>query len=128
MNQPSRLDYNELRTACHEIALRAMWERLPLDLSNLEPLSEKLFIEARSYEEFITGVSRDPNMIIRAVRYLSYVHAIPPMRDDIIWFTNSMTVLLELACPIINVAHAGAEQLFKDIEDGIADSRSDYTI
>jgi hypothetical protein len=32
-------------------------------------------------------------------RYLAEVHAMPPMKKDILWFRYMLEVLVELACP-----------------------------
>jgi hypothetical protein len=68
---------------------------------------------------------RDPNLIVRAVQYLALTHAIPPMRDDTSWFQDMLAVLIELACPNCG-ATPELEPFFRDVERGIAVSRSDF--
>jgi hypothetical protein len=120
-----KLDIDDLRTACHEVARATMWEQRPIDESIIDAHSERLFRIAREHEEFITGQGRDPNLIIRAVRYLAHAHAIPPMRDDVHWFSTMLWTLIELACPNTGTTQ-DLETFFRDIEEGIAVARADY--
>jgi len=89
-------------------------------------VAKRFFDIAIEHEEFVVGQERDPNLITRAVAYLAHTHAIPPMRDDTRWFSDMLGVLLELACPNMGVPQE-FDRFYKDIEDGIANSRSDFT-
>jgi hypothetical protein len=120
-----KLDTEDLRTACHEVARATMLEQRPIDASIISSHTERLLGIARENEEFIIGQGRDPNLITRAVRYLAHVHAIPPMRDDLNWFSNMLQALIELACPNTE-ATCDLETFFRDIEDGIAVARANY--
>jgi hypothetical protein len=120
-----KLDVDDLRSACHEVAKSTLWEQRPIDAALIEAHAEKLFRIAQGHEEFIIGQGRDPNLIARAVRYLDHAHAIPPMADDERWFSNMLEALIELACPN-TVVTKEMETFFSDIEEGISIARSSY--
>ena len=120
-----KLNRDELKAACYEVATNTMWDRRPVDVDSIQAVAAKFFEIAEFHEEFVTGQGRDPNLIIRAVRYLNHVHAMPPMRDDTRWFDDMLQVLVELACP--NTGASRDQELFyQDIEQGIAESRANY--
>lgn len=120
-----KLDRDELAAACNEVASNTMWDLRPVDVDSIEAVAAKFFEIAESREQFVTEEGRDPNLIIRAVRYLNHVHAMPPMRSDTQWFDDMLQVVIELACPN-EEASPHLEAFFKDIETGIAQSRADY--
>jgi hypothetical protein len=120
-----KLDHDELKAACYEVATNTMWDRRPVDVDSIQAVSAKFVEIAEFHEQFVTGQGRDPNLIIRAVRYLNHVHAMPPMRDDTRWFNDMLQVLIELACPS-EEASADLEGFFEDIETGMAQSRAYY--
>jgi hypothetical protein len=120
-----KLNREELKAACYEVATNTMWERRPVDVASIEAVAAQFFKIAEENEEFIVGQGRDPNLIVRAVRYLNHAHAMPPMRDDTHWFYDMLQVLIELACPNTGASRE-LEAFYQDIEEGIAESRADY--
>lgn len=119
------LDVSDLRAACYEVARGTMWDLRPIDASIIERHAEQLFTIAQNYEDYLKQQGRDPNIIARAVRYLAHVHAMPPMSNDVRWFTSMLMVLIELVCPN-TVVSRDAEFFFRDIEMGIACARAEY--
>jgi hypothetical protein len=120
-----KLNREELRAACYDVATNTMWVQRPVDVASIEAVSARFFKIAEDQEQFVTELGRDPNLIVRAVRYLNHAHAMPPMRDDTKWFYDMLQVLIDLACPNTG-ASPELEIFFRDIEEGIAASRSDY--
>ena len=125
MEKQNNFDKNALIKACKKVASQTLWQTPnPIDITDIidseqiKQTTQKYFEEALRHVEFITEQKRDPNLITRAVLYLSESHAMPPMKEDITWFSNMLEALIELACP--NVIHSGksAEFLY-DVEDGI---------
>ena len=119
------LNRDELKAACYEVATNTMWDLRPVDVDSIQAVAAKFFQIAESHGQFVTEQGRDPNLLIRAVRYLNHVHAMPPMRDDTRWFDDMLQVLIGLACPD-EEASAELEAFFQDIEQGIAQSCADY--
>lgn len=120
-----KLDRDELKAACYAVATNTMWEQRPVDVDAIQTVAAKFVEIAKFHEQFVVEQGRDPNLIVRAVRYLDHVHAMPPMRDDTRWFDDMLQVLVELACP--NTGASRDQELFyQDIEEGIAQSRADY--
>jgi hypothetical protein len=122
MGKFQKLDQKELKVACFGVARNTMWDRRPIDVAKIEFVADQLYKIAIDYNDFITEQRRDPNIITRAVMYLSTTHAIPPMRDDIRWFSDMLAVLVELACPN-TIGSNGSDQFYHDIEKGIASSK-----
>lgn len=119
------LNRDELRAVCFEVARETMHEKRPVDVGLIQDLADQFFRGAADYEDFVAGQNRDPNLIIRAVRYLLSRHAIPPMRDDTRWFGDMLDALLELACPN-TIADPEDDAFFRDIETGLAIARSSF--
>lgn len=117
------LDVPDLKEACFNLARNTMWERRPVDLAGIQAHADKLFNETEVFVEFVVGQGRDPNMVTRAVIYLDQIHAIPPMKNDVSWFYNMLSAVIELACPNM-VTTKETLEIFKDIETGISISRA----
>jgi len=121
---PSRrgLDEEALRSACDEMARIAIWQTTPIDLAEIQKVSDTYFQEAVRYLEFINDQGCDPNLLDRAVNYLVTL-ALPSMLNDLRWFSEKLEVLVELACPSV-IQSKSTARFFSDIEKGIAKSRS----
>jgi hypothetical protein len=102
-----------------------MWQREPIDVCQIETLSEAFFKRAEESVEFVIEAGRDPNVVTRCVAYLARAHAIPPMRDDTNWFGDMFECLLELSVPNCG-GNAESENFYRDLEEGLSVSRSDY--
>lgn len=62
-------------------------------------------------------LEEDPNIVLRAVRYLRH-DAIPPHGKDTAWFRHGLAALVGLACPT-NLAGPEGEPFFADIRRGM---------
>ena len=82
---------------------------------------------ALTHEDCIVEAGRDPNLLRLCVEYLEKTQAIPSMADDTCWFADMLSVLVELAVPN-TIAGAESERLYREIEAGIAVSRSAYAL
>jgi hypothetical protein len=118
-----KLNRDELKDACYQVATNTMWDLRPVDVADIQSVADKFFRIAEQQADLVSD--RDPNLVVRAVRYLNHAHAIPPMRDDTQWFSDMLQVLVELACPD-NAGSPELEPFYRDIEEGIAISRADY--
>jgi hypothetical protein len=74
----------ELKSACFDLARTTKRSQKPIDAALLSSLSDKFEKIARDCIEESLG--RDIPLIVKAIRYLNQVHAIPPMDDDTKWF------------------------------------------
>jgi hypothetical protein len=116
------LNTEALHAACLEVARATLWnpdsEKKSTE-KKIEALAEKLHTVALHHLEFITETNRDPNLLVRAVRYLAHTHAIPPMRDDTGWFLDMLQVLIELACPNTDLPPRG-KAFIADLRRGLS--------
>ena len=105
-----------LEQACFELARTTKWTKKPIDSSEISELSPRLMDIARSYVSAPLAI--DIPLITKAVRYLTHVHAIPPMGDDTRWFQNMLAAVLEIARPN-SVFDEQEQEFLRDMLDGI---------
>ena len=128
MGKNNLLNKEALFEACKKVANNTLWQTpSPNKLSDIidseqkQKTIQKYFEESLNYVDFIVEQKRDPNLITRAVLYLSQSQAIPPLKDDIEWFSNILAALVELACPNVILTKETIIFLY-DIEEGIKES------
>ena len=113
------LNLEDLKAACFEVAQHTKWERKPQLVSDIQDLANKFYKRASKKAKEINEAEEDPEIVNRAVWYLSQVHAIPPMKDDVKWFNDMLEALLELALPNSYVAVGKPQQFLQDLIRGI---------
>jgi hypothetical protein len=121
----SRLDEDDLREACLDLARVVLASSQP-QVSNdiLETVAARFEREAVDFAPMVARAGRDPNLLVRALRYIVDAHALPLMGTDMDWFRQTLTCLVELAVPGIALSDKGGAFL-RDVEDGIRQSLSD---
>lgn len=99
------MDENKLLEVCFMLAENLMWkkdaapiEKLPEDISELNDMTNKFIKIAKQHYYQVEGLSDGSEIILGAIRYLN-VQAIPPLRGDYDWFSNSLSTLLEICNP-----------------------------
>ncbi|HEV2100063.1 MAG TPA: hypothetical protein VGR45_14220 [Stellaceae bacterium] len=119
------LDKDALNAACFSLAQSNKWERRPIDVASIEILAKRLVDISSDHISYLEGQGRDPNIIVRAIRYIEHHNDIGPHGDRTDWFFYVLQALIELACP--NTASTiECEAFYHDIEDGISEARADY--
>jgi hypothetical protein len=113
------LDLKDLRLACFDAAASAKWELKPQPVEDIQKLAGKFFEIAFERAKEINEINEDSQIVNRAVWYLAQVHAIPPMRDDVRWFSEMLEALLELALPNTLVAVGKPQAFLQDLLKGI---------
>lgn len=106
----------ELEKACLDLALAIKIVDQPITSDEARALAGKYVDMAISFTSEPLDI--EPALIARAVRYLTHTHAIPPMRDDVQWFTNMLSALLEVARPN-SVPDDKSKEFLKDMAEGI---------
>jgi hypothetical protein len=121
----SRLDEDELRDACRDLARVVLAAGQPL-VSNdiLETLAARFEREALDFAPMVARAGRDPNLLTRAMAYIVDAHALPLMGTDMEWFRQTLACLVELAVPGIALSERGGAFL-RDLQEGIAQSLGD---
>ena len=112
------LNSEALYAACLDVARSTLWSEPPNPSDEIDALAHRFYAIAISHSEFIADQSRDPNLLVHAIRYLAYTHAIPPMKSDTRWFQDMLEVLVELACPNSNLPPAG-KNFLREIRTGL---------
>jgi len=118
------LQDNMLRVVCFKLARNRLWQMRLIDAAKVQSLADSFYEIAINHLELIGSKNRDPNLLIRALRLLEQIDAVPPAEDEQQWFQHSLSVLIELACPSVRHTEESAEFL-TDVEDGIVEARSE---
>jgi hypothetical protein len=112
-------DDEDLKNACFDLARTTKWSQKPIDAELLSSLATKFEEIARNCLSM--PLNRDIPLIVKAIRYLTHVHAIPPMDDDTMWFYNMLSVVVEISRP--NTVVGEREKLFlEEMLQGIHES------
>jgi hypothetical protein len=118
------LQENILHVVCFKLARNRLWQMRLIDAAKVERLADSFYEIAINHLELIGSKNRDLNLLVRAVRFLEQIDAIPPTEDEQQWFQHSLSVLIELACPSIRHTDESAEFL-TDVQEGIREARSE---
>jgi hypothetical protein len=111
-----------LRVACFKLARNRLWQMRLIDAEEVECLADSFYEIAINHVELIGTKNRDPNLLIRAVRFLALIDGDSPTEDDPQWFQQSLSMLIELACPSVRHTDESCEFL-DDLESGIVEAR-----
>lgn len=115
-------DKEGLWAACYHIANQKSYEGRPVDVKVIKRLADILYTNALFYRDYLEGLNVDPNVLVRAVRYLASTHTNPYLNDDqrlISWFSNSLDILIELVSPHVKISYDSALFL-KDVQAGVS--------
>lgn len=120
----TKLDTEALNIACFSLAKSSKWEKGPVDVDTINALAKAFAQSAEGHADYLQGQQRDPNIVIRAIRYIEHHHG-EPWGDQTYWFDTMLQVLIEVACP--NAQATSASELFyRDLEEGIRQARTDF--
>ena len=111
-----------LRVACFKLARNRLWQMRLIDAEEVECLADSFYEIAINHVELIGTKNRDPNLLVRAVNFLELIDGDSPTEDDSQWFQQSLSMLIELACPSIRHTDESCEFL-EDLESGIVEAR-----
>ena len=110
-----------LLDVCKTVVLSIEWSVESTDPLQTEILAAKLFVIAK--QRIGLYGNYDVALITRAVRYLSHVHAVPPMDEDMQWLENMLDAVLEIARPVTDI-NGEARYFLQDMAQGINQSLS----
>ncbi|MGA7828188.1 MAG: hypothetical protein WCA04_11035 [Geobacteraceae bacterium] len=116
------LNHAELHAACYLAAQKSMMDARPTDVQRIQKLADTFYGFSLEHISRVVKQDRDPNIVVRAVKYLADTHAIQPMHDSIEWFFFMLRALLELACPE-RLKNSDSLDFYTDIEEGMAIAR-----
>jgi hypothetical protein len=130
------MEIESIRRACFDLSVNLMWEKNSITydqiedhMTELSSMTDDLYKIAMENLDCIEGLNANKEKLVMlvtsAINYVTYVHAIPPMRNHpVIWFDYTLRTLLEIARPN---AILGPEQLkfLDELEKGIKESRND---
>lgn len=116
------LNHEELHAACYAAAQRTMMDARPVDVQRIRKLADTFYAFSLEHISRVKALGRDPNIVVRAVRYLAATHAIQPMHDSTEWFFFMLRALLELACPE-KIERGDSQEFLSDIENGVSLAR-----
>jgi hypothetical protein len=113
---------DDLEQACLELALAIKIVKEPISSDDAHSLARRFL--AIAVDRIYLPLDIDRALVNRAVRYLTHVHAIPPMGDDTLWFSHMLSAVLEVARPN-SVVDEENKAFLEDMADGIKSARGD---
>jgi hypothetical protein len=115
------IDLAALQIACRNLARGTLWsEQGTPEIAVAKLAGEFMEIVAAQVADVIE-CGRDPNIVTRAVSYLTYTHVAPVGVDAKWWLTELLTCLVELAVPSMILTPESSAFLL-DAQEGIAES------
>ena len=124
------MDLNKLYEVCYDLAalFYSQEDNLKIEdteghISDISNAADNYYGIALDYSFSFQNLGENTEIIIRAIKYIQYVHAMPIHKDNYQWFDHVLSTLIELACPKI-IIDGEARDFLNDIVDGINISRS----
>lgn len=93
------LDEESLAKAIRELCRTMRMRRTPVDSAVAASFEDPYARIARDAVAQVRSAGGDPNFVTRAVRYITLVHAMPPLEGNIAWFDGALSALVEIAFP-----------------------------
>lgn len=113
------IDLTALQIACRTLARQACWSEQGTSEIAVARLAGEFVRLADDQIISVIESGRDPNMVTRAIAYLTYTHVAPSDGLAKWWFAEMLTCLFELAVP--SMIQTPESALFlRDIREGIA--------
>lgn len=108
-----------LSTACTYLAKQVLYGNGAESMDVVETLAGKFLSICEGHQEYVRSNRETDEVIENSVWYLADVHAIPPMGTSTSWFSDAMSVLIELAVPNAGLG-ANSARVMPQIQEGIA--------
>lgn len=120
---------NIILKACQDLSTTLMAHEDVITLKKTFPnvsghteIANKLYGYALEHSFAVRHRGGNDEMIVRAINYINYVHAMHPLLGKYVWFDEMLRALLELTCPNI-VLDNKTVVFLGDIEKGIKKAR-----
>lgn len=104
---PFKLNTPELEAACTAL-VASIYTTNDFETSiEADAYRAAIVKECLTHLDRIQQAGRDPNLVTRAVLYITDVYAIPPLASDTAWFRHVLSALLEVAVPNSGISPEG---------------------
>jgi len=114
------IDLPALQIACRTLARQAFWSEKGTPEIPVAQLAGEFVRLANEQVVSVIESGRDPNIVTRAIAYLTHAHVVPSNGLAKWWFAEMLTCLLELAVPtIIHTSESGS--FLHDVQKGTAE-------
>jgi hypothetical protein len=108
-----------LKRACFQVAKTVFRDRKPIDSDEILSYADAIYDVALDECEANESLGCSISTVIRAIHYINQAHAIPPIKGNIQWFSNTLRAVIEVAYP--NAGLEGeAREFLVDMNRGIA--------
>lgn len=97
-------------------------EKIESNIQELNRMTDQFFEEALFCLENIESLEGHAEVIVKAIKYIDNVHALPPLKGNIEWFRHTLTAIAEIARPNSRLKKSNVAFL-TDLEHGIKDYR-----
>jgi len=91
--------HQQLKSACYQLAKSTYWDRKPVDTDAIRTYADAIYNIALDESQDIEGLGCTFSTVVKAVYYIDQAHAIPPFKDDVQWFRDTLRAVIEVACP-----------------------------
>lgn len=121
------MDEKGLLAACTHLARQVLYSNGSESKDVVETLAGKFLAICQQHQDYVRGNRESDDVIENSVWYLADVHAIPPMGISTSWFSEVMSVLIELAVPNAALGENSA-RVIPQIQEGIAQALANAPI
>ncbi|KAA9346095.1 hypothetical protein [Adhaeribacter soli] len=125
------MEKDKIKEACFHLATDLLcleynqsFENVDSNLPQLSRMTDGFHRIALENLDLIKDLGGSEELLVRAINYVSNVHAIPPLIENYRWFDNTLRTLLELACPNSGVTDEN-KKFLHDLINGINESLED---
>lgn len=118
---------SELLDACFRLAHDSMLAFKPVSTDAIMDLARELEKVAMRHVEFVSECKRDPNIVVRAIWWLTETQATTTADKMKEWLEDMLEALLELAVPKETLSDKSIG-LLKDMEFGFREFRGEVGV
>ena len=97
-----------------------MWDNKPVDVTPMIDYQKDMVVVALEAFDHFEALGATEQDIADAIHYVEQVYALPPIRDNVDWFRDTLFTILEPAFPNGGVSGAAArfaEKLILGIQE-----------
>ena len=111
-----------IEEACLKVARTNMWDNKPADAAPIVDYQLELVSVAKKALEHFGSLVANEQDIADAIHYIEQVYALPPIRNNVIWFDETLFTILMPAFPnggVDGTAARFAAKLISGIQEQI---------
>jgi hypothetical protein len=88
-----------IEEACLKVARTNMWDSKPADAAPIIQYQQELVSIAKRALKLFEGLGAKEQDIADAIHYIEQVYSMPPIRNNLTWFDETLFTILQPAFP-----------------------------